>query len=255
MKPYQILLFILVCLHSNSQAATHEQSSYVNPAATVDLRECAKADSNCLAQKKNIVSTAMQISLEAIYVENEQASLDRFKRQNEHQAAALWAQYYQSWIICIMVFMIISTGLLMSWKHMKESFRTEVNVAKPKKVKSKDASEQNSTTQKFDFSETQNTGEVRHDGIDIENPQESSHDGINIENPQESSRNGINIENALEISRDGIKLKSPVIGLIIFAISTYFFTLYVDKVYTVNLFAADAVKKNTTDKPEDKKPE
>ncbi|MBC3918106.1 hypothetical protein H8L32_11510 [Undibacterium sp. CY18W] len=229
MKPYQILLLTLICLHSNSQAAAHEQTSYVNPAATVDLSGCAKADSDCLAQKKNIVSTAMQISLEAIYVENEQASVDRFKRQNEHQAAALWAQYYQSWIICIMVFMIISTGLLMSWKHMKESFRIGNRAENTEMNSSNVASAPGPNALKFDFSKEQNTRQASHDGI--------------------------NIESALEISRDGIKLKSPVIGLIIFAISTYFFAVYVDKVYTVNLFAADAVKKNTADKPEDKRPE
>lgn len=39
--------------------------------------------------------------------------------------------------------------------------------------------------------------------------------------------------NSFELGKDGVKLNSPVIGLFIFLISTYFFSVYVDKVYAI----------------------
>lgn len=39
--------------------------------------------------------------------------------------------------------------------------------------------------------------------------------------------------NSLEVGKDGLKMNTPVIGLFIFLISTYFFSVYVDKVYTI----------------------
>jgi len=43
--------------------------------------------------------------------------------------------------------------------------------------------------------------------------------------------------NSIRISKDGLEINSPVIGLLIFVASTYFFTLYVEKIYPVTFLS------------------
>lgn len=48
-------------------------------------------------------------------------------------------------------------------------------------------------------------------------------------------RDGATLENALEIGKDGLRFKSPVVGLFIFGASLWFFSVYIEKVYTLTV--------------------
>lgn len=48
--------------------------------------------------------------------------------------------------------------------------------------------------------------------------------------------------NSFKFSKDGLEINSPVIGLLIFLASTYFFTLYVEKIYPVTFLSVPTEK-------------
>lgn len=50
---------------------------------------------------------------------------------------------------------------------------------------------------------------------------------------------GTTSDNTFELGKDGLKIRSPVIGLIIFIASIYFFSVYVDKIYTITILKED----------------
>lgn len=46
-------------------------------------------------------------------------------------------------------------------------------------------------------------------------------------------RDGADLGSALELGPGGLKLRSPVVGLLVFAASIYFFSIHIDKVYRI----------------------
>ncbi|MGC3980772.1 MAG: hypothetical protein QM808_05880 [Steroidobacteraceae bacterium] len=145
--------------------------------AGLDFSACSMSDTECLLAIKNAETVRLIHDKEALDVEADRSALSMYNRQNEHTIASLWAQYYASLAVMIMVFIIVGIGLVMSWKHMEFGF-----------------AEKNS------------------------------------------------IDNTFEVGKDGLKLKSPVIGLFIFIGSIYFFSIYVDKVYTITSIRGSAMR-------------
>ncbi len=56
--------------------------------------------------------------------------------------------------------------------------------------------------------------------------------------------------NNLEISKTGLKVSSPVIGLLIFLASIYFFSIYVEKIYPVTFLRSGGEAKTIDKKTE-----
>jgi hypothetical protein len=46
-------------------------------------------------------------------------------------------------------------------------------------------------------------------------------------------RDGADLGSAFEVGPGGLKIRSPVVGLLVFAASIYFFSIYIDKVYRI----------------------
>jgi hypothetical protein len=54
-------------------------------------------------------------------------------------------------------------------------------------------------------------------------------------------RDGADLGSAFEVGTGGLKMRSPVVGLMVFAASIYFFSIYIDKVYRItDILSADA---------------
>ncbi len=136
----------------------------------VDTSKCAQGNMDCVAFYKNVESATLMHGEEAVGLDSSRLKLEHQRRVSDHYVSALWAQYYQTLIIMIMVLAIVGAGIAMSWKHMMYGFIS-----------------------------------------------------------------GKNEVNSFEVGKDGVKLGSPVIGLFIFLGSIYFFSVYVDKVYTISV--------------------
>ena len=179
-----ILAFALcsVCppAEAENQAATQASGARAS-------ERCASGDEACVRQALAIESLHLQLAQEQIFVANERAQLEDRVSKQAHTHTVLRHQLWMSWLILLLVFAIIGTGLRMSYLQMRHWLETRAEGA-----------------------------------------------------------------NSFEISKDGVKLNSPVIGLFIFLISTYFFSVCVDKVYAiVRVPAVQSVAVDQPSKPGD----
>ncbi|MFZ3003935.1 MAG: hypothetical protein WA071_26720 [Undibacterium umbellatum] len=122
MKSLLAAASLLLCI-SHSLAAPDASATASAPSAI----NCQFDDGNCLQNKRQYVAIDQEILKATASTLAYQTEVEQYKNAGQHRSATLWAQYYQSWIICVMVLAIIGVGLYMSWKHMQEGFKNGIS--------------------------------------------------------------------------------------------------------------------------------
>lgn len=173
------LLGLLIFASQPTAKGAHRQSTttVVGVRSTVlnpGLSGCAPSDSVCVYQRDQVQEIEQRIAARVLEREIALLQVEDYASASSHRLHTLWAHYFASWILLLVVVGIVTSGLYMSFLQLKRDLTT-----------------------------------------------------------------GSPNANSIKISKEGLEINSPVIGLLIFLASAYFFSLYVEKIYPLTFVSSE----------------